>query len=557
MSKILVNALQELRKKDPHLETLLMAEIEKRDSQLQDKDVQLQDKDVQLQDKDVQLQDKDVQLQDKDVQLQEITASYEAEIEKRLALQRLIFGRKSERFVEVSEGQEALPLFDLDSDQAEMKEADVEVITYRRPQSKGKPKKELPRREVVIRVPEEERLCGCGQEKQCIRYEIKHLLNHIPAVYEVIIQKREVLACKKGCKQSIVTAPVVPQILPKARASESLLSYICVSKVLDRQPLYHLEKKIEREHDWHIPRKVMSRWMIQLAEKLQPLVNLMKEAILDYDIAAIDATTLQVLNEPERPAETKSQAYCIRGGPPGKEVSVYEYNGYKQKDYVTAFFDEYTGVISSDASPVFNGLEAKKEIQLSYCHAHARRKFETIEAMRKRSKKLLKPGLAYHVLKQVYRPLYKIESDMKKWELSANDRRVYRQQHTQPILDAHKKWLDKYVDLTPGQSPIKKAIEYSLSHWKGLSVYLEDGRIPIDNNATERNIKPFVISRKNFLFSATQAGADALGIHFSLIISAKHHGLDPMSYYTHILKHIPLCKSFDDYEKLLPWNVII
>ena len=85
--------------------------------------------------------------------------------------------------------------------------------------------------------------------------------------------------------------------------------------------------------------------------------------------------------------------------------------------------------------------------------------------------------------------------------------------------------------------------------------YLDDGRLPIDNNDTERDIKPFVISRKNFLFATTQAGADALGVHFTLIISAKHHGLDPMAYYTFILKQLPLCKSFDDYQKLLPWNV--
>ena len=206
MSKTLVNTLKKLRKKDPRLEAILMSEIEKRD----------------------------IQLQDKDIQLQEVTAAYEAEIEKGLALQRLIFGRKSERFVAVSEGQEALPLFDMEADQADMNEADVETITYKRHKSKGKPKKELPKRDVVIRVPEEARICTCGSEKQCIRYEIKRLLNHIPAVYEMIIQKREVLACKKGCKQSIVTAPVVPHILPKARASESLLSYICVSKVLDR-----------------------------------------------------------------------------------------------------------------------------------------------------------------------------------------------------------------------------------------------------------------------------------------------------------------------------------
>ena len=245
----------------------------------------------------------------------------------------------------------------------------------------------------------------------------------------------------------------------------------------------------------------MSRWMILLADKLQPLVNLMKEEILSYDRAAIDATTLQVLEEPNRKAETKSQAYCIRGGPPGREVTVYEYNGYKQKDYVTELFAEYTGIISSDASQVFKGIEAQKEITLSYCHAHARRKFETIESVRKRGKKKLKPGLAYHALKYVYQPLYKIEAEIKEWGLNPDDSRAYRQQYAKPILKAHKTWLDKHLDLTPGHSPIKKAIQYSLNHWEGLMVYLEDGRIPIDNNATERDIKPFVMARKNFLFS--------------------------------------------------------
>ena len=123
-----------------------------------------------------------------------------------------------------------------------------------------------------------------------------------------------------------------------------------------------------------------------------------------------------------------------------------------------------------------------------------------------------------------------------------------------PILEAHKKWLDTHHDLTPGQSPIRKAIAYSLNHWQGLMAYVDDGRVPIDNNATERDIKPFVMARKNFLFAATPAGADSLAVHFSLIITAKYHGLDPMAYYTSIFKRIPLCKTFDDYEKLLPWN---
>jgi transposase len=498
-------------------------------------------------------------IQDKDIQLQETIAAYEAKIESLLAAQRLAFGKKSERFVDISGDQ--ISLFETDTNQeiSETDENDTEDITYTRRKSTNKKQdwSHLPTREVIIRVPEEDRTCSCGSEKQVIGYESKKLLHYVPATIDVEIQKREKLACKKGCADAMRTAPAVPHILPKVQATESLLSYICVSKVLDRQPLYHLEKKIEREHHWRIQRKTMARWMILLADKLQPLINLMKESILDYDVSAIDATTLQVLNEVDRKAETKSQAYCIRGGPPGKEVTLYEYNAYKQRDYVTDFFTEYTGFISADASPVFNGINQQDDITLSYCHAHARRKFENIETMRKKkgnSKKRAKPGLAFYVLKHVYQPLYEIEADMKDRNLSADDVLVYRNEKARPILEAHKKWLDKHHDLTPGGSPIRKALDYSLNHWNGLMAYLDNGRVPIDNNATERDIKPFVIARKNFMFAATPAGADSLAVHFSLIVTAKHHGLDPMAYYTAIFKQIPFCKTFDDYEKLLPWN---
>jgi transposase len=525
-------------------------------SVLAKKDRQIHLKDNELLEKANQIQIQEIEALQQETEIQHLKEQYQAKQDELMALKRMIFGKKSERFVDDTTPNQ-IPLFDLDADQVDIDEEDLEEITYKRKRSKKKKwdLSKLPQRDVIIPVPDEDRICLCGCEKQLVRYDKKHILNHIPAVFEIIVQKREVLACKKGCEKSIVTAPVVPQVLPKCRVSESLLAYIAVSKVLDRQPLYHLEKKIEREHNWHISRQTMARWLIQLSEKLQPLINLMKEEILTYDIAAIDATTLQVLNEPDRLAETKSQAYCIRGGPPKKEATLYEYNGYKQQDYVTETFIDYAGFVSSDASPVFNGIHDKKEITVSYCHAHARRKFESIEKARTRGKgKKSKPGLAYYVMKTIYQELYKIEKEIKDKSMTLEEAYTYRQDQAKPILIGWHDWLIQHKDLTLKESPIGKAIRYALRHWKGLLVYLEDARIPIDNNATERDIKPFVIGRKNFMFACTQAGADALGVHFSLIITAKHHGLDPMVYYTEILKRIPLCKSISDYEKLLPWN---
>jgi len=122
-------------------------------------------------------------------------------------------------------------------------------------------------------------------------------------------------------------------------------------------------------------------------------------------------------------------------------------------------------------------------------------------------------------------------------------------------MEELKRWLDLNYPLVLPKSPIGRAIKYTLDYWDGLIRFLDDGRLEIDNNSTERMIKIFVMARKNFMFSDTTNGADALGVHFSMVLTAQLHGLDPTQYYVHVLKAIPYCKTFEDYEKLLPWNV--
>ena len=301
--------------------------------------------------------------------------------------------------------------------------------------------------------------------------------------------------------------------------------------------------------------------MIQLSETLQPLINLMKDEVVGYDMAYIDATSLQVLHEPGRHPETKSHAYCIRGGPPEKAVSLYEYNGhykphiYTHRDFVADTLAGFEGVLHCDAAPMFNGVAEQSAVTLSYCHAHARRKFEEIEKTRTKGKKKGKPGLATYVLRNVYRPLYAIEKTMTQQGLTPTDKQTYRDTHSRPILESWHAWLIEHEPMTLPHSPIGKAIRYALQHWEGLAVFLSDGGVEIDNNATERDIKPFVMGRKNFLSACTQAGADSLGVHFSLIVTAKHHGLNPAAYYEALFNRLPLCRSIQDYAALLPWAI--
>lgn len=487
---------------------------------------------------------------------QEYRAEYDRMIQAFLQSQRHRFGKSSERFIDEEAAQESLfektgtqpnPLSEVTPDSE-----DIEEITYtRKKRDRQKPDTTgIPTREVITEVPEEERTCSCGGPKEVIGHEASHRLNYQPAVFEVLIEKREKRACRKGCDGSVVTASLPHRILPKCKATESLLSYIAVSKVLDRQPLYHLEKSIEQRYHWRIPRQTMARWMIQLSEKLQPLINLMKDQIIDYDVASLDATTLQVLKEPKRPAETKSYAYCLRGGPQGKEVIIYEYNAYSQKNYVTETLLDFKGYLHCDASPVTNEVGSKEGVTLSYCNAHARRKFEQIVTANKNAKH----PLAREAL-HFYKELYKIERQAKDLKLSSLERYDLRLLKSQNILTDFNNWLLLNRDKTLPHSPIGKAIAYAINHSRLLLTFLKDGRLEIDNNDTERDIKPFVIARKNFLFACTQAGADSLGVHFSLILTARLHGLNPYSYYTEILTKLPLCKTIPDFEALLPWNV--
>ena len=481
-----------------------------------------------------------------------IQSEYDRVIEAYKQAQRARFGRKAERFMDDISDQ--IALFETTEDSAEDQSNtapdpdDIETITYTR--KKSKTKAEIPTREVIISVPESERICDCGNPKEVIRYETSQRLNYLPAVFELITEKREVCACRKGCVGSVITAPKPDRILPKCKATESLLAYIAVSKVLDRQPLYHLEKSIQQRYNWHIPRQTMSRWLIQLSDKLMPLINLMKDQLIDYDIAAVDATSLQVLAEPGRSPQTKSFAYCLRGGPPGKEVILYEYNAYSQKDYVVETFLDFKGIIHCDASPVFNGVASQENISLSYCHAHARRKFEQIIS----SNKNAKHPLAKEALK-LYQALYHIERFAKENHYSPDQRYRLRLEKSRPILTQFHNWLTTNKEKTLPKSPIGQAIAYTLNQWEGLQVFLTDGRLEIDNNATERDIKPFVIARKNFLFACTQAGADSLAVHFSLILTARLHGLNPLAYYQALLEKIPACGSdYSELEKWLPWN---
>ena len=442
------------------------------------------------------------------------------------------FGARSERVIDQEFGQGDLfagQSFDLPKKNEEQESAEdsIDVPAHSR-KKKKKDTSGYPRLIEIVELPEAEKTCNCGCQKKLLRYETKELYHYQPAEFYIVEQRREVMACPKGCEQSLKTAPAPKQVLPKVKATESLLAHVVVSKIHHRQPLYHLEKYMDAIG---VSRETMARWLIQLVEPLQPIFNLMKDALIEYDIASTDATNLQVLNEPGRRAQTKSYVYCARGGPPNKSVVLYDYQYEDHKSYLESWFAGFEGSIHMDAAPVFDKLIGQANIHAAFCHAHARRYFEKVKKQAK------KQGLAHEALRY-YKQLYAIERQAKEQQLTPEQRHILRQEKSKPLLNKMHQWMMEQAPATLPKSPLGKAFAYCLKHWEGFKQFLSDGRIEIDNNHTEQEIKPFVIARKNFMFANSQAGARALCMHFSLIRTALQHQKDPYHYYTHLLKQL-------------------
>jgi transposase len=480
-------------------------------------------------------------------QLEQYQQAFERLQQQMKDLLRHRFGQRSERDVDSNH-----PQMDFLTDAAVEANTDtkaddaIDVPAHKRRKNTKKDTSNYPRDIEIIAVPDEDKHCACGGEKQVIRYETKELFDYIPAVFRIIEQRREVVACPKGCG-SIQTAEAPLHVLPKVKATESLLAHIAVAKFHDRQPLYHLER-YGRAVD--VSRETMARWMIKLVSPLQPIFNLLKDHIIDYDISSIDATSLQVLKEPCRPATRKSYVYCLRGGPPDTPVVLYGYNALDHKPFVDNWLEGFSGTVHMDADNVFDQLLKDPAVTPSYCNAHARRYFEKVKKQAK------KQGLAHEALRY-YKKLYRIERQAKDEKLTVLQRHALREKNSKPLMESFYAWLKKHQPLVLPQSPLGKAFSYAIKHETGLKAFLKDGRLEIDNNLTEQQIKPLVIARKNFMFAHSVDGAHAICMHMSLIRTALANHLDPYQYYNKLLKQVPHCKTVDDYEDLLPWNLKI
>lgn len=468
-----------------------------------------------------------------------------------------LFGRKSEKN-RYGEESPQLSLFDMpepDPDAATEESVEVEKHTRRKKGRKPLPDN-LPRVEIIHDIAEQEKVCHCGSELSRIGEEVSEKLDIIPAVIQVVRHIRPKYSCKQ-CENAaekgptVKVAPVPVQLIPKAIASGGLMAHILTAKFVDSLPFYRQERQFGRLGA-DIPRATMCRWAMRIAESCIPLKNLLRQDILSGPLINADETTVQVLNEPGKPANSKSYMWVFRGGSAQAPSFYFHYHQTRAGIVAAEFLDGYEGVVQTDGYVAYDFLDQRPAVTHLGCWAHARRKFmEAKKARGKNSKKTGGPDIALQHIQNLYR----IEKRAKKQNLSPDELLALRQKEAKPILDKMHAWLVKKSNHLVPKSLLGRAVSYTLNQWERLSNYVDSPFATPDNNLAENAIRPFCVGRKNWLFAGTPSGAEASATLYSLVETAKANGLEPYKYLRYLFEKLPFAKTADDYKQLMPGNL--
>jgi len=475
--------------------------------------------------------------------------------EKYRILHNSFFGRSSEKW-SVDEKLQA-SLFneaELAFDEEGIEQADADTITYtvtKKRRGKRQPIPEnIPREEIILDIPDEEKVCECGSSLVRIGEEVSEKLDIIPAQVKVIRYVRPKWACSY-CEGSgdenhpaVRIAPPAKDLLPKSLASAGLVSHIITSKYCDTLPLYRQEK-IYKRIGVEIKRSSMARWIISLAERLSPLLELMDEAIRGGPLIQMDETSLQVHGEKGRADHTKSYMWVALGGSGENQIIRYLYHPSRRSEIPSAYLKGYSGYLQTDAYAGYNRVVEDEDIIHVLCLAHARRKFDEASKVKGGS-----PSAREFV--SIIQRIYRVEKELRSKKLDDEVFISQRKEQTAPFFEKLEKQLEKKITQVVPSSALGRAIAYTIDVLPKVKKYLELACLTPDNNAAERSIRPFVLGRKNRMHCDSPSGAHASACFYSLIESAKSFGLEPYWYIRHILKKLPEVEIQSNWHSLLP-----
>lgn len=349
-------------------------------------------------------------------------------------------------------------------------------------------------------------------------------------------------------------APHPAWLLKSSPVSASLGAAIMNGKYVNAVPLYRLEKEFER-YGLSITRQNMANWMIRLGEEyLGPFYDYLHGLLYDFHVIQADETPVLV-NRDGRPAGSKSYMWVYRSGHmySDKQIVLYEYQKTRNASHPREFLKSFSGVCVTDGYQVYHTIEKEREdLTIAGCWVHCRRRFD--EAQKVAPASARKNSMAYLVMKQI-QAIYREENKLK--DLTSEERLMQRQVVVKPLVEALFVYLKQHAAEVPSKGKLHDAFTYSLNQEKYLKVFLDDGDVPMDNNASERSIRGFCIGKKNWQVIDTINGAKASAIIYSIAETAKANNLKPYEYFEHLLQVIP--EHMDDKDRsfmkdLLPWS---
>lgn len=395
----------------------------------------------------------------------------------------------------------------------------------------------LPTVAVPHAVNFEDAICPrCAIDTVFVRNEVTYQIERLQHSLQRLQHLQEVRACPK-CKLYIVTAEKPCPPIPGSYAGPGLLADIAVSKLADGLPNHRQERRFGRE-DAIIPRSTQCDWMLAISLTVSPLRDLLKREILESHIIQTDDSELKVQDRQLKGKMRKGKVTVYRGDR-NRPYTVFEFSPTQSFARNRDFLKDFTGVVQADAAKGFDALFKDGSKTEAGCNAHARRRF--FDCL------VVAPTMANEVL-EIYGKLYEIEEKIR--NAAPDVRRATRHEFSKPLIEQLKATIVRIRAAITPKHPLMQAIDYALNHWFALTRFLEDPAIEIDNNASEREIKSFVLDRKNFLFTGSNAGGEAIATLLSLIASAKRHKIDPCKYLTDIFTRINTMKTSQLHEFL-------
>ena len=384
---------------------------------------------------------------------------------------------------------------------------------------------------------------------------ISRCYRFVPAKVEVEEHHIGVYASKTD--EHMVKAPHPKNLLRGSLVSPSLAAAVINGKYVNAVPLYRLEKEFER-YGLAITRQNMANWMIRLGESyLAVMYDYLHRLLYRYHVIQADETPVLV-NKDGRLAGSKSWMWVYRSGfmYPEKQIILCEYQKTRNASHPREFLKDYSGICVTDGYQVYHTLEKEKEdLKIAGCWVHCRRKFhEALEVIPKDLRKQSVLNLIMNQIRAIYREEGKLSG------LSSDKRAAQRQLVVKPLVDAFFAYLKQNSDRVSKSGKTKEALTYALNQERYLRVFLENGDVPMDNNASERTIRGFCIGKKNWEMIDTVNGATSSAIIYSIAETAKANQLKPYEYFEYLLTEIP--KHMDDknsnfLEELLPWSEIL